>query len=127
VSNPGTLGLGGATVNLVVIHPGTGFIIQPPPSPAPAGWHYALSGSDAVFTGGTIAPGSSADFTVPTTATRPAGNLSGNWQAKSSADNGETVVLDTTDPSGTMTTVIHPLKVTSAALTAPSGTSDNSV
>src|SRR5205823_5454523 len=35
--------------------------------------------------------------------------------------------LDTTDPSGTMTTVIHVLKVNSAVLGAPSGATDNTV
>jgi len=127
VSNPsGTLNMG-AAVNLVVIHPGAGFAIQAPPSPAPAGWHYTLSGSDAVFSGGSIAAGSTHNFTVPTVATRPAGNLSGNWQAKSSADQGQTMVLDTTASPGTMTTVIHVLKVTAAALNAPAGATDNTV
>jgi hypothetical protein len=128
VSNPSSmLPVGGTSVNMVILHPANGFTIQPPPSPAPSGWHYTLSGTDAVFTGGTIAPGSSNNFTVPTQVSRPAANQSGNWQAKSSADSGETIVLDSTDSTGTMTSTIHVLKVTSAALSAPSGATDNTV
>src|SRR4051812_50125402 len=53
VSNPsGTLGVGGAAGHPGGIHPRAGVTIQPPPSPAPAGWHYTPSRSGAALTGG---------------------------------------------------------------------------